>query len=175
MNRDFTAKRPLQKLVTDVTYLPFRDKLFYLSIIMDVFNREIIAYTIHDKRDTTSTLDTLNQLQDLPPGCVLPSDQESVYTSHEYQQTVKENGVIMSMFRKGTPADNTIIETFHASLKCETFYLERLLRTTNDLVVQTVQAYINYDNHTRILAKLNHLSPVQYRKKVAKQEFDGDS
>ncbi|WP_139993221.1 DDE-type integrase/transposase/recombinase [Kurthia sp. Dielmo] len=60
MNRDFTAKRPLQKLVTDVTYLPFGDKLFYLSIIMDVFNREIIAYTIHDKRDTTSTLDTLS-------------------------------------------------------------------------------------------------------------------
>ena len=68
-----------------------------------------------------------------------------------------------------------IIETFHASLKCETFYLEGLLRTTNDVVVQTVQAYINYDNHTRILAKLNHLSPVEYRKKMVKQEFDGDS
>ena len=57
----------------------------------------------------------------------------------------------------------------------ETFYLEGLLRTTNDVVVQTVQAYINYDNHTRILAKLNHLSQVEYRKKMVKQEFDGDS
>ena len=95
--------------------------------------------------------------------------------AHNNPQAVKEKGVIMSMSRKGTPADNAIIETFHASLKCETFYLEGLLRTTNDLVVQTVQAYINYYNNTRILAKLNHLSPVEYRKKVAKQEFDGDS
>ena len=95
--------------------------------------------------------------------------------AHNNPQAVKEKGVIMSMSRKGMPADNAIIETFHASLKCETFYLEGLLRTTNDLVVQTVQAYINYYNNTRILAKLNHLSPVEYRKKVAKQEFDGDS
>ena len=95
--------------------------------------------------------------------------------AHNNPQAVKEKGVIMSMSRKGMPADNAIIETFHASLKCETFYLEGLLRTTNDVVVQTVQAYINYDNHTRILAKLNHLSPVEYRKKMVKQEFDGDS
>ena len=95
--------------------------------------------------------------------------------AHNNPQAVKEKGVIMSMSRKGMPADNAIIETFHASLKYETFYLEGLLRTTNDLVVQTVQAYINYYNNTRILAKLNHLSPVEYRKKVAKQEFDGDS
>ena len=81
--------------------------------------------------------------------------------AHNNPQAVKKKGVIMSMSRKGMPADNAIIETFHASLKCETFYLEGLLRTTNDLVVQTVQSYINYDNHTRILAKLNHLSPVE--------------
>ena len=177
LNRDFTAKRPFQKLVTDVTYLPFGNTLLYLSTIMDVFNREIIAYTISDKQDTAFVLDTLKQLDQfkLSPDCLLHSDQGAVYTSHEYQQVVKEKGIIMSMSRKGTPADNAIIEMFHPSLKCETFYLERLLRTTNEVVVQTVQAYINYDNHTRILAKLNHLSPVQYRKKVAKQEFDGDS
>ena len=175
LKRTFMAEKPRQKLVTDITYLPFGNKLFYLSTIMDVFNREIIAYTIGDKQDIAFVLDTLNQVEDLPSGCLLHSDQGSVYTSHEYQQAVKEKGIIMSMSRKGTPADNAIIETFHASLKCETFYLEGLLRTTNDVVVQTVQAYINYDNHTRILAKLNHLSPVEYRKKMVKQEFDGDS
>lgn len=177
LNRDFTANRPLQKLVTDVTYLPFGNKLLYLSTIMDVFNREIIAYTISDKQDTAFVLDTLNQLDqfDLSPDCLLHSDQGAVYTSHEYQQAVKEKGIIMSMSRKGTPADNAIIETFHTSLKCETFYLEGLLRMTNREVIQTVQAYINYYNNTRILAKLNHLSPVQYRKKMVQQEFDGDS
>lgn len=177
LNREFSAERPLQKLVTDVTYLPFGKTLLYLSTIMDVFNREIIAYTISDKQDTAFVLDTLKQLDqfDLAPDCLLHSDQGSVYTSHEYQQAVKEKGIIMSMSRKGTPADNAIIETFHASLKCETFYLERILRRPNQIVIETVQEYINYYNNTRILAKLNHLSPIQYRKKMVQQEFDGDS
>jgi len=61
------------------------------------------------------------------------------------------------------------------SLKCDKSYLEGLLGTTNDVVVQSVQAYINYDNHTRIFSKLSHLSSVEYRKKVAQQEFDSDS
>lgn len=177
LNRDFTAKRPLEKLVTDVTYLPFGNTLLYLSTIIDVFNREIIAYTISDKQDTAFVLDTLNQLDQFErsPDCLLHSDQGSVYTSHDYQQAVKEKGIIMSMSRKGTPSDNAIIETFHASLKCETFYLEGDLKMTNHEVIQTIQAYINYYNNTRILAKLNHLSPVQYRKKMVQQEFDGDS
>ena len=73
------------------------------------------------------------------------------------QVLVKEKGVIMSMSRKGTPSDNAIIETF---------YLEGLLKTTNQIVIKTVQEYINYYHHARILAKLNDLSPVAYRKKM---------
>ncbi|WP_147630539.1 IS3 family transposase [Kurthia senegalensis] len=64
----------------------------------------------------------------------------------------------MSMSRKGTPSHNAI-------LKYEIFYIERLLRTTNDVVFQSIRAYISYYN-TRILAKLNHLSPAQYWKKM---------
>ena len=77
LNRDFTAKRPFQKLVTDITYLPFGNTLLYLSTIMDVFNREIIAYTISDKQDTAFVLDTLNQLDQfkLSCACLLHSDQ----------------------------------------------------------------------------------------------------
>ena len=108
----------------------------------------------------------------------LESHIRELCTKHHFHYGYRKISALLQReyaIRKGTPADNAIIETFHASLKCETFYLERLLRTTNEVVVQTVQAYINYDNHTRILAKLNHLSPVEYRKKMVKQEFDGDS
>ncbi len=70
-----------------------------------------------------------------------------------YQQTVKSKGITKSMSRKGTPADNAPIESFHASLKCETFYLDRLTRTTTAIVMQTVLDYIHYSNHTRIQTK----------------------
>ncbi|OZT10593.1 IS3 family transposase [Priestia aryabhattai] len=166
LNRDFQAERPLQKLVTDITYLPFGPKPLYLSSIQDLFNGEIIAYSIGNCQNVAFVLDTLNQLPSLPEGCTLHSDQGSVYTSYAYQQTIKEKGIIMSMSRKGTPADNASIESFHSSLKSETFYLDELTYTTTTIVEQTVKSYITYYNHARIQTKLNNQSPVQYRKLV---------
>lgn len=162
--RDFTATKPMEKLVTDITYLPFGQSMMYLSSILDVYNGEIVAQTISSKQDTSFVLDTLNQLPDLPESCILHSDQGSVYTSYAYQKAVKEKGIIMSMSRKGTPADNSPIETFHSSLKSETFYLDGIYRTTNAHVIQIVEDYITYYNNIRIQTKLNSQSPVKYRK-----------
>ena len=112
---------------------------------MDLYNGEILAYTIGSKRDTKFVLDTLNQI-DLPKGVLLHSDQGSVYTSAEYYDLCKEKNIIRSMSRKGTPADNAPIESFHSSLKCEAFY-------------------IKYYNENRIQQKLDYLSPVEYRRR----------
>ncbi len=167
LNRQFHAERPLQKLVTDITYLPFGPKMLYLSSIQDLYNGEIIAYTIGEKQDTDFVLDTLHQLSTLVEDCLLHSDQGSVYTSHNYQQAVKEKGITMSMSRKGTPADNAPIESFHASLKSETFYLDHLTCTTTAIVVKTVKDYIHYYNNVRIQTKLNNQSPIEFRQLVA--------
>ncbi|MEH6941783.1 IS3 family transposase [Bacillus sp. JJ722] len=167
LNRDFKATKQLKKLVTDITYLPFGQSMMYLSSILDLYNGEIIAQTIGFTQDTSFVLDTLNQLPTFPEGCVLHSDQGSVYTSYAYQQAVKEKGITMSMSRKGTPADNSPIETFHSSLKSETFYLDGIHRTTNAHVIQIVEEYIYYYNNIRIQTKLNSQSPVQYRQLAA--------
>lgn len=165
--RDFTASKPWEKLVTDITYLPFGQSMMYLSSILDVYNGEIVAQTIGFIQDTAFVLDTLHQLPDLPEGCILHSDQGSVYTSYAYQKAVKERRITMSMSRKGTPADNSPIETFHSSLKSETFYLDGIHRTTNAHVIQIVEEYITYYNNIRIQTKLNSQSPVQYRQLAA--------
>ncbi|MBD7946423.1 IS3 family transposase [Psychrobacillus sp. Sa2BUA9] len=165
--RDFTATKPLERLVTDITYLPFGQTMMYLSSIKDLFNGEIIAYTIDLNQDTKLVIDTLNQLPEVTKGCILHSDQGSVYTSYAYQKAVKEKGITMSMSRKGTPADNSPIETFHSTLKSETFYLEDIYRTTNACVINIVKEYIIYYNNTRIQTKLNSQSPVQYRQSAA--------
>ncbi|WP_391116710.1 IS3 family transposase [Psychrobacillus sp. L3] len=167
LERDFLASSPLEKLVTDITYLPFGQSMMYLSSILDVFNGEIVAQTIGFKQDTDFVLDTLNQLPDLPEGCILHSDQGSVYTSYAYQKAVKEKRITMSMSRKGTPADNSPIETFHSTLKSETFYLDDIYRTTNACVIQIVEEYITYYNNIRIQTKLNSQSPIQYRQLAA--------
>lgn len=165
--RDFGAAAPLQKLVTDITYLPFGQSMLYLSSIMDLYNGEIIAYTIGKSQDVRLVLDTLQQLENSTEGAILHSDQGSVYTSYNYQMEVKEKRITMSMSRKGTPADNSPIETFHSSLKSETFYLDGIHSTTNACVIQIVEEYIKYYNNIRIQTKLNNQSPVQYRQLVA--------
>lgn len=83
LNRQFNSTAPLCKLVTDITYVPFGTSMHYLSSIMDLYNGEIVAYTIGEKQDKSLVLHTLNQL-DLEKGCLLHSDQGSVYTSRDY-------------------------------------------------------------------------------------------
>lgn len=167
--RDFSAEAPLQKLVTDITYLPYGNKMLYLSSIKDLFNGEIVAYTLADYQDVSLVLDTLNQLPTTLEAITLHSDQGSVYTSYAYQQAIKAKGITMSMSRKGTPADNASIESFHSSLKSETFYLDGNIpkNMPTPIVIQTVVDYIHYYNEQRVQAKLNYQSPVMYRKLVA--------
>ncbi|MEC1867442.1 integrase core domain-containing protein, partial [Bacillus paralicheniformis] len=81
-------------------------------------------------------------------------------TSYEYQKAVNIKGITTSMFPKGTPADNASIESFHSSLKSETFYLNSIDRTTTTIVERTVKEYILYYNNIRIQTKLNNQSPV---------------
>lgn len=166
LNRDFASEVPFKKLVTDITYLPFGQKQLYLSSIMDLYNGEIIAYTIGDKQDTAFVLDTLDQLPKTTD-CLLHSDQGSVYTSFDYQNRIKSKGITMSMSRKGTPSDNACIESFHASLKSETFYLDELTNEPTSIVIETVREYITYYNEDRIQQKLGYRSPIEYRQAVA--------
>lgn len=163
LDGDFMATRPLEKLVTDITYLPWGEDSLYLSSIMDLHNGEIIAYTLGSKQDLPFVIDTLNQLPDLSEDCILHSDQGSVYTSRTYQTLVNKKGITMSMSRKGTPSDNAPIESFHSILKTETFYRNPELKSSTEIIAQTVIEFINHYNTNRIQAKLGFMSPYEYR------------
>ncbi|MDK9843368.1 IS3 family transposase [Staphylococcus equorum] len=163
LQRNFNANRPLEVLVTNITYLPFGNTMLYLSSIMDVYNGEIVAYTIDNHQNQNLVNETLNQLE-IPDSCILHSDQGSVYTSYEYYKLCEEKSITRSMSRKGTPADNAPIECFHSSLKCETFYLNKELKSSNNIVIDIVENYIENYNKVRIQQKLGYLSPIEFRK-----------
>ncbi|EVV21157.1 transposase [Staphylococcus aureus F54471] len=166
LQRQFKASCPMEVLTTDITYLPFGHSMLYLSSIMDIYNGEIVAYKIDDKQDQSLVNDTLNQI-DIPESCILHSDQGSVYTSYAYYQLCEEKGIIRSMSRKGTPADNAPIESFHSSLKSETFYINNELNRSNHIVIDIVEKYIKNYNNNQIQQKLGYLSPVKYRELIA--------
>ena len=169
LNRSFKADRPNEKWVTDITYLPYGSSMLYVSTIMDLFNNEIVAFTISSVQDTDFVLSTLKAAikKRRPKKVLLHSDQGSVYTSYAYQNFAKEKGIITSMSRKGNCHDNAVIESFHSSLKSEGFKDHRRSSITNIKVIDIVNQYMCYYNEKRIQAKLNYLAPIEYGRQVA--------
>ncbi|WP_255472890.1 IS3 family transposase [Planomicrobium sp. CPCC 101079] len=165
LEQNFNAVAPNQKWVTDITYLPFGERMLYLSTILDLYNNEVIAYKVSDTQDAQLVLDTLELAcqKRTTAGTILHSDQGAQYTSRAFQVKTKEKGIITSMSRKGNCFDNAVIESFHSSLKSEEFYtLERVCLTTA-IVQQKVEDYMYYYNYIRPFQKLNCHSPVEYR------------
>ena len=169
LNRNFKASRPNEKWVTDITYLPFGQSMLYLSTIMDLFNNEIIAYRISTSQDVSLVINTLKDAVEGrdTSGLILHSDQGSQYTSHSFQRIAKEKGITTSMSRKGNCLDNAVIESFHSTIKSEEFYSQGREFLTNSIVIERVEKFINHYNKTRLQAKLNYLSPIEFREQVA--------
>ena len=151
LKRDFNADSKNQKWVTDVTYIIYNRKRAYLSSIMDLNARNIIAYKISYNNDNNLVINTLNEAiskQKDVNGIVLHSDQGYQYTSYEYKQICESNGILISMSRKSTPADNAPIESFHANLKRETLYSYNI--TSLKDYISLVEDWILFYNTNRV-------------------------
>ncbi|KMY48563.1 transposase [Peribacillus loiseleuriae] len=169
LNRNFKASRPNVKWVTDITYLPFGQSMLYLSTIMDLFNNEIIAYRISTSQEVSLVIDTLKDATEgrETNGIILHSDQGAQYTARSFQRIAKEKGITTSMSRKGNCLDNAVIESFHSTIKSEEFYSQGREFLTNSIVIERVENFINHYNQTRLQAKLNYLSPIEFREQAA--------
>jgi len=164
LNRDFKAVRPNQKWATDVTEFKVADRKAYLSPIMDMFNGEIVAYTISDRPDLKMVMDMMSTAKrkvKSTNGVILHSDQGWHYQHMKYQQRLKRYGIIQSMSRKGNCLDNAVMENFFGIMKSELLYLQQF--SDMEVFKCELRKYINYYNNERIKLKLNGKSPVQYR------------
>jgi transposase InsO family protein len=151
LNRNFKATNINQKWSTDITYIIYNKKRAYLSSIMDLYSRDIIAYEISYTIDNNLVIRTLNEAirkQKNVSGVILHSDQGFQYTSNEYKQICESNGINVSMSRKSTPADNAPIESFHANLKRETLYSYNI--TSLKEYIELVKDWIKFYNSDRI-------------------------
>ena len=164
LNREFEASRPNEKWATDVTEFKVADRKAYLSPIIDMFNGEIIAYTISDRPDLKMVMDMMHsakrKIKDTY-GVMLHSDQGWHYQHMQYQQTLKKYGITQSMSRKGNCLDNAVMENFFGIMKSELLYLQEF--SDMEVFKRELRKYINYYNNDRIKLKLNGKSPVQYR------------
>ena len=164
LDRKFDADAPNQKWVTDVTEFSVGDRKLYLSPVMDLFDRQIISYSVglSPNLDLTNTslqraLATLESRQ--KP--LVHSDQGFQYQHASWRKLLEGAGAVQSMSRKGNCYDNAVMENFFGHLKEELFHRVRFLST--DALATALREYIHWYNTERISTKLEGLSPVQYR------------
>jgi len=166
LERHFTATKPNQKWVTDVTEFKAKDgNKVYLSPILDLFNNEIVSYTLSYSQNWAQVEKMLKlavKRLDKTRGSILHSDQGWQYQMAAYRQILAEHGIIQSMSRKGNCLDNAAMESFFGRLKTECFYGREF--NTREEIVNAVRDYLDYYNHRRIQLKLKGLSPIQYRR-----------
>ena len=164
IDRNFKSDKPYQKMTTDVSQVTIKDDKMFFSPLLDMYNGEIITYTITDRPDLHMVTDMMSQaLQEItiPEGCTIHSDQGWHYQHKNYQKLLKDNGITQSMSRKGNCLDNAVMENFFGIMKSELLYLN-----TWDSMEQfkaALREYVQYYNTKRIKLRLNGLSPVQYR------------
>ena len=124
--RNFKASAPNQKWTTDVTQVCIQGVKTYLSPVMDMFNGEIIAYTISRSPNLQMTIDMLRaafRKQPLINGLIMHSDQGWHYQHGRYQKMLKGKGIVQSMSRKGNCLDNSMMENFFGLMKNELLYV----------------------------------------------------
>ena len=164
LKREFYAEKPFEKLTTDVTQFKVCNEKVYFSPVMDLFNREIVSYSISLSPNLWQIREMLDGLfKKLPVGAtpLFHSDQGWQYQHAEYQRLLAEHNITQSMSRKGNCMDNGAMENFFGRLKVEMFYGEKF-KSVNAFVDE-LKKYIDYYNNERISMKLKGMSPVQYR------------
>lgn len=167
LNREFTAEKPNQKWVTDVTEFRLFGQKLYLSPIFDLCSGDIVTYTLSDSPNLSMVITMLEQaFQKIPDdtNLILHSDQGWHYRHKHYVAMLKEKGVRQSMSRKGNCYDNAVMENFFGHLKSELLYLQEF--ESLDHFKQELIDYIDYYNNRRIKARLKGLPPALHRQQA---------
>ncbi|WP_157441027.1 IS3 family transposase [Bacillus sp. ABP14] len=163
LERNFTAYAPNEKWVTDITEFKLFGEKLYLSPVLDLYNGEIITYTI-GSRPTYSLVSEMLEtaLECLPEShqLLMHSDQGWHYQMKQYRHALQERGIVQSMSRKGNCYDNAVMENFFGIMKSEFLYIKEFESVEHFKI--ELEKYIDYYNTKRIKAKLK-MSPVQYR------------
>ena len=156
LKRNFNTDKPNKVWDTDVTYLIYKGARAYLSTIINLYDRKVVAYKISKYNDNKLIMDTLNEAiskrKDVH-GLILHSDQGFQYTSYEYKAICESNGIQISMARKGTPIDDSPIESWHSLLKKETLYNYNI--TSLEEYITLVKEWIEFYNNDRLKGKKN--------------------
>ena len=163
LNQNFNPVGQDQVWAGDITYLKTAQGWMYLAVVMDLYSRRIVGWSI-DRRMTTSLIRRAMimayNLRRPASGLVFHSDRGSQYTSKPYRKLLVGYGIRASMGDVGACWDNAVVERFFGSLKYD--WVFKVHQPTREHMTNDVRNYIKYYNLDRLHSSNNDLSPVQY-------------
>ena len=164
LNREFTPAAPNRVWTADLTYIWTDEGWLYLAVVLDLFNREVVGWSIKPQMTADIVVDALTMAwfrRRPPPGVLHHSDRGSQYASAVFQTRLAEYGMTCSMSRKGNCWDNAPTESFFNSLKNERVHGTRY--ATRDAAIDDLFQYIEvFYNRIRRHSSLGNISPVQF-------------
>lgn len=173
LNRQFNPAKPNQAWTSDITYIHTRAGWLYLAVVMDLYSRKIIGWamnsTMHTELVSRALLMAIGQ-RPPAPGLILHSDRGSQYASHEYQNLLKQHGIICSMSRKGNCWDNAVMERFFLNLKMERVW-QRDYANQLEAVKDITEYIVGFYNCLRLHSTLGNLPPIVYEMEMAAKEL----
>jgi transposase InsO family protein len=166
LNRQFDVQQPNKVWVMDITYLATNEGWLYLAIVLDLYSRMVVGWSIRKRMTQELVIDALEtaiKRRNPSPGLICHSDRGSQYCSHAYQNLLQEHGFICSMSRKGECQDNACAETFFHSMKVEWIYGEPL--KSRYRMKKEVGEYIEaFYNRQRLHSNNGYLSPGDFER-----------
>jgi len=164
LERNFTPTAPNQVFTSDITYIWTDEGWLYLAIVLDLFNREVVGWSIKPRMTADIVTDALMMAwfrRRPEPGALHHSDRGSQYASHDFQAKLAEYGMRCSMSRKGNCWDNAPTESFFNSLKNERVHATRY-RTHQEAMADLFEYLEVFYNRSRRHSSLGFVSPVQF-------------
>lgn len=169
LQQNFIANKPNEKWVSDITYVWTEEGWLYLAVVMDLYSRMIVGWSMSERMTTALVKDALQMAlwrRKMPRGVILHSDRGSQYCSYEYQALLAQHGLICSMSKRGDCYDNAAMESWNHSFKVEAIHGQKFL--TREIAKSHVFDYIDvYYNRRRLHSRLGYLSPVYFEAQMA--------
>jgi len=164
LNRQFACDAPNRVWVSDITYIWTMEGWLYLAVVIDMFNRAVVGWSMSERIDRVLALDALGMAvsrRSPSAGLIHHSDRGSQYASYDYQNALLSHRMLCSMSRKGDCWDNAVAESFFGSLKTERVH-QRRYRTRDEARTDIFEYIEVFYNRVRLHSSLGYLSPVQF-------------
>lgn len=164
IKRNFNRVEKNKAWVSDTTFIPTQKGWLYLAVVLDLFSRQVIGWSMSDKNNAQLVQDALTMAirrRGVVKDVIVHSDQGSTYASNYYQELLKENQLICSMSRKGECLDNAVAESFFSTLKTELVDDERYRNHSEARASLFEYIEIFYNRHRRH-SYLDYVSPADF-------------